>query len=242
MIWALLIACGAPTTVQPLVEARAADLAVQAAPGVRLALASGAFGAWLCSLDQTDLRELAQDPDTGSAVPTLDAPADIAANLGIGASGSVFWNTETGVTTLSYTGSLDSAQALSVDVVVDTPTRDFSVSFRDPAGSEYSAEASVEVEDCAASPRVQVELDLDTGGDDEDIRVVLPSSDGELLGWNSGQLAPRSGTASWTTGSGVDRLSWVADDAEDLADQTWPGTASSADWSEPAAVSLARPD
>jgi hypothetical protein len=241
IITLFLLACGEPDTVQPLVDARADGIGVSAAPGVRLAVASGALGAWLCSLDQTDLRELAQDPDTGSiAVPTIDAPVDVATNLGIGAAGSVFWNTETGISTMSFTGSLDSAQALTIDVVVETPTRDFEISFRDPDGSEYSAAAQVGVEDCAVSPRVQVELELDDG--DDEIRVVLPDSDGEVLEWNSGQFAPRTGTASWSTGSGVSKETWLADDADTLDDGQWPGTASSGDWSAAATVSLSRPD
>ncbi len=242
MIALLFLACGEPETVQPLVEARAEDVGVAAAPGVRLAVGSGALGAWLCSLDQTDLRELAQDPDTGgAAVPTIDAPADVGANLGVLGAGSVFWNTETGVATMSFTGSLDASQALTIDVVIDTPTREFEVSFRDPDGSAFSASALVAVEDCAASPRVQVELELDDGVGDA-VRVVLPDSDGELLEWNSGQLAPRTGTASWSRGSGVSKETWLADDAASLDDAQWPGTASSADWSAAATVSLSRPD
>gem|GEM_PF-2888898 len=240
MIVLALMACADVTTVQPLVDARAAEIGVAAAPGVRLGVAAGSLGAWLCSLDQTDLRELAQDPDTGAAVPTLTAPADLAANLAIEAPGTVFWNTATGVTTLSYEGSLDSVQALDIEVVITTPTQAFELSFRDPEGEGYSASATVKGEDCSASPRVSVVLDLDV--DDDAIKVVLPQGEGELLDWNSGQFAPQTGTASWSTGSGVDKQSWLADDAEGLEGDAWPGTASSADWSAAATVVIARPD
>jgi hypothetical protein len=240
MIILFLVACGVPTTVQPLVDVRASEIAKAAAPGVRLAIASGSLGAWLCSLDQTDLRELGQDPDTGSTLPTIEAPAGFAANLGVIDAGNFFFNNETGVASMTFLGSMNDTQALSVEIEVDTPTREFSIAFRDPEGSPYASAAQVNVEDCAASPRVSVELELDDGTDE--VRVVLPDSDGELLVWNSGQLTPRSGTASWSTGSGVTRQTWVGSDAEELVAELWPGRASSADWSADATVSIARPE
>ncbi len=240
MIGFVLLSCVQPTTVQPLVDVRASEISDDAAPGIRLAVAAGSLGAWLCSLDQTDLQVMGQDPDTGSSTPTIDAPADFAANLGVSEAGSFFYNNETGVASMSFTGSLDSVQAVTVDVAIGIPTREFTVSYRDPGGSTFVADADVEVEDCSVAPRVSVGLDLEDGN--SEIRVVLPDNDGELLAWNSGQLAPRSGTASWSTGSGVDRRTWLSDDAGDLDGDQWPGTAASADWEASVTVSIARPD
>ena len=248
MIAWILVACATPTTVQPLVAARAEEIGVAAGPGLRLGVAAGSLAAWLCSLEQSDLRELAVEPvgegtDTGGAptwTPTIDAPSGFASNLGVTEPGSYYFNNETGVATMTYLGSLDEGQALSIDVVVDTPTQEFTLLIRAADDGALSATAEVSVDGCAVTPQITVEMDLEDG--DQAIRIVLPGSDGVPMEWAPPVFEPRSGTASWSTGTGVNKLNWQADSATELDGALWPGTASSADWASDAAVSIARPD
>ncbi len=238
ILFSLALACDSPGLVQPLVEVRAAELAEDAAVGVRLGLASGSVAAWLCAYDLQDLTELAQ-VDTGGATPELDAPVGVADNLAITEAGVYLFNRETGVAQVSFSGSLDGTRSVVLEAEVVVPTRSFGISLRDPEDGDWTATATAEVEDCTAGPKVSAELDLDEG--DVGQRVVLPAPDDDLVEWSTGALLPRSGTLQWTEGTGTQRRTWVSGDAEDVVSYDWPGTGEAADWEEAIAVSFGRP-
>jgi len=235
---ALLSACASPDLVQPLVEARAEVLAADAAEGLRLGMVSGSIGAWICAYDLQDLTELAQ-VDTGGVAPELTAPLGVAENLAITEAGSYLFNRETGVAQVSFSGSLDAEREVVVEVEVGVPTREFDIAVRDPGDGDWSGSAVVDVEDCAAGPRVSVELDLDDGGTGP--RIVLPSPDEDRVEWSPGALVPRSGTASWSEGSGASRRAWTSGEAAEIDGESWPGTGEVVDWEEGVAVDFGRP-
>lgn len=252
VIVAGLLACPLDVTVptlQPVADARAQGLADALGVTTRLAGAVAGLTVDVCELGANAWVELDGD--------VLEAPGEIAANVGIEAPGvvDVTWTAVPATGTEPARNEVDLVEVVWVANPGALSTA-LSLTLRAPGGDatwevvEDGATTPVEVrvvaDQCAAGPQVTVDWQAADGSrlqvpvplTPDDVTAAGPA-EAEPASWLRGSQFPQAGGFQYTNGaSGASQVRVESDDAGGIAAGAWPVTVWQADWEARAVVPL----
>lgn len=227
----LLLACAPGSgTVQPLVDARAEQIALDASLACRLALGSAGLVAeiaphsaqWWVNA-QGD--RLALDPQVEALLDLADGEVRLDPTT---AASSVHW--------------LDVAFSPDVvgDVVLDVlrPRSSYLLTFQQHDAPELQVRVRVTVQDATADPIVQLELDAEVSESPHQVRMPLP--DERTIWPEGGGLLPLEGGFSWGQEHPAGARSLTTVSVDQVRDLSWPVVVEAEDWAQRVEMDLAR--
>lgn len=247
MIWLAVLACRPPDlTVQALVDARAQQLALDAAMPTRLALACGGLAAQVAPISQAAWASLDSFEPQAELAEVVDlGPAEVQSHSGTGAV-KLAWSA------VEFSPGLVGR----VDLDVLRATNQFVIGFAqnpgEPPGVKGSCAVAVQ-SDATGDPVLNIDLQLDIGAQDH--QVVMPSrpdADAGISDSGSGLLPPRwpaggallplEGDFQWQrVQDGNKQVVLGLDAAESGASvEAWPSVATAEDWEHKLSVDLRR--
>jgi hypothetical protein len=234
----------------PVAQARADAVAVEALPAVQAAVGMVAVGGELCGYT------LEQWQDMGTGAPEL--PADLAAWFGIEEPGVLRAYPARGQYDVTWGGAVFFGQDVALKVTVATPMTALTVLIDEPGTADDTGlEDTGATQDVAESLASAVLATSGCGGGDHlvtgtlsypisgdyDWAVTVAGAEGEGedededgMAVPDGALLPARGTLSWSGTTAYGRASMQTEDASTIADDAWPATVSGRDWE--AGVSL----
>ncbi|MCB9743135.1 MAG: hypothetical protein H6740_11085 [Alphaproteobacteria bacterium] len=209
-------------TLQPVVEARAAELADLASPDARVVAAAGGLVAAVCGYDLPFWRE-----ESGGA---LALEPELMALLGLPDGGEVLHDGATGEVLVRWPSATPYAGEDSiVTLEVSRAGEAYVLTIVPQEGSASMATVRASVEACGEQATLTLSASLP-----DDAEARLPFGEG-LATWSlDGDPLPQSGALRWAVDSGV----VISEDASLIEGVTWPAEASHQDWSWPVELAL----
>jgi hypothetical protein len=227
----LLFACAPDTgTVQPLVDARAGQIALDASLACRLALGTAAVVAEVAP--RSAQWWVNAEGDQLPLDPQVEDLLDLRA-------GEVRLDTLTAASSAHWL-DVEFSPDVHGDVVLDVlrPRSSYLVTFQQHEEPELQVRVRVTVQDATADPILQLELDAEVSESPHQVRMPLP--DERTIWPEGGGLMPLEGGFSWGQEhpAGARSLSTVSVDQVDGL--IWPVVVEAEDWAQRVDMDLAR--
>jgi hypothetical protein len=208
------------------------EVAVGAAPAVRLSLEMGTLAAHYCGLTYQDW--------SAASGKGLELPKDMASWVGASSAGTVALDKDLGQYSVAFSGASIYGTEARVEVMAVTPNESIQVRIvpenakGDTGESDETALATVtfRTQNCLGDThQIQGSVSFhitQMAGE----TVDLPNTEGttEFLVFPEGALLPSEGQVEWNGQGDMGRAILLTDDASALSDLTWPSTASGAGW------------
>ena len=234
----------------PVAQARADAVAVEALPAIQAAVGMVAVGGELCGYTLEQWQEL------GTEAPEL--PADVASWFGLEEPGVLRAYPARGQYEVTWGGGSFFGQDVAIKATVATPMTAFTVTIDEPgAASDTGMDDTDAPQDVSESLASAVLATTGCGGGDHLVAGTLSypisgdydwavsvagaageeeEDDEEGMALAEGDLLPSRGILSWSGTTVYGRASLRTEDASAIAGATWPATVSGRNWD--ASVSL----